>query len=65
MNETQLLTADQVARQLGMSRRFVLDERKRGKLRGVQMSPKAVRFLAADVLAYIEARRTGGGREAA
>jgi excisionase family DNA binding protein len=54
-----LLTADQVAEQLGITRRFVWRLAREDKLPRVELGPKCVRFDPADVDAFIEERRAG------
>lgn len=63
MSTDKLLTAGEVAKQLGMSKGFVYAEMNRGNLPYVRLGKKK-HVLVADVQAYIEAARQGG-REAA
>ena len=57
---TSLLTEDEVARRLGVSRRTLLRWRFAGDGPSyLRLGPKVIRYAEADVAAYIDARRRG------
>jgi excisionase family DNA binding protein len=47
------LTPNELAEWLGMSRRFIEEEVRRGKLRARKISPRAVRFFRSDIAAWL------------
>lgn len=57
--KVQLLTAEQVAAQLGMKRDFVWRLARSGQLPAIRMSPRAVRFRASDVEEFIAKHEVG------
>jgi predicted DNA-binding transcriptional regulator AlpA len=56
---TRLLKTRDVAEMITMSRRFVLDEHKRGRLRGIRLSTHQLRFREEDVRRWLDERSEG------
>ncbi len=55
-----LLSVDQAARRLGVSRRTVQAWVSGSKLAVIRLSPRCLRIDPADLAAFVEARRQGG-----
>jgi excisionase family DNA binding protein len=55
----QLLTARQVAEQLGISAHTALDWAESGKLPSFKLSGRAVRFRESEIASWVESQRRG------
>jgi excisionase family DNA binding protein len=62
--EPLLLTAEQAARRLGLTAHWVYEAARRGELPCVRIGRK-VRFIPADLDAYVQAKRAGARRRSA
>jgi excisionase family DNA binding protein len=56
---TDLLTAEQAAQRLGVTRHWLRMATKKGAVPHLRMSPRVVRYSVADLDAYLEAARRG------